>query len=80
MRPTRYGVIFADAVLAVFRHQETKFVGNALGKHFIQLYFEEAHNLFPPDSKDLTGVYARFAKEGKISYQDGVLDSVAFDH
>jgi hypothetical protein len=49
---------------AVFGHQETKFVGNTLGEHFIQLYFEEAHNLFPPESKDLTGVYARFAKEG----------------
>jgi hypothetical protein len=49
---------------AVFRAQETKFVNNALGNRFVQLYFEEAHNLFPPDSKDLTGVYARFAKEG----------------
>ena len=49
---------------AVFRAQETKFVSNKLGKHFVQLYFEEAHNLFPPDSKDLTVVYARFAKEG----------------
>jgi DNA helicase HerA-like ATPase len=49
---------------AVFSHQETKFVNNSLGSHFVQLYFEEAHNLFPPDSKDLTGVYARFAKEG----------------
>lgn len=49
---------------AVFRSQETKFVSNTLGDRFIQLYFEEAHNLFPPDSKDLTGVYARFAKEG----------------
>jgi hypothetical protein len=49
---------------AVFGHQETKFVSNALGTHFVQLYFEEAHNLFPPESKDLTGVYARFAKEG----------------
>jgi hypothetical protein len=49
---------------AVFGHQEKKFVSNSLGKHFVQLYFEEAHNLFPPDSKDLTGVYARFAKEG----------------
>jgi hypothetical protein len=48
----------------VFSHQEKKFVSNALGKHFVQLYFEEAHNLFPPDSNDLTGVYARFAKEG----------------
>jgi Helicase HerA, central domain len=49
---------------AVFRHQEAKFVSNELKTHFVQLYFEEAHNLFPPDSKDLTGVYARFAKEG----------------
>jgi hypothetical protein len=49
---------------AVFRAQETKFVSNQLGDRFVQLYFEEAHNLFPPESKDLTGVYARFAKEG----------------
>jgi hypothetical protein len=49
---------------AVFRAQETKFVDNNLGNRYVQLYFEEAHNLFPPDSKDLTGVYARFAKEG----------------
>ncbi|MBS1189280.1 MAG: hypothetical protein H6R10_1072 [Rhodocyclaceae bacterium] len=49
---------------AVFGHQEEKFVSNKLCSHFIQLYFEEAHNLFPPESKDLTGVYARFAKEG----------------
>lgn len=56
---------FADMLSrAVFSHQETKFVENNLGNKFIQLYFEEAHNLFPPDSKDLTGVYARFAKEG----------------
>jgi hypothetical protein len=48
----------------VFKNQERKFVNNALGEHFIQLYFEEAHNLFPKDDKDLTGVYARFAKEG----------------
>lgn len=49
---------------AVFSHQESKFVSSNLGNHFIELYFEEAHNLFPPDSNDLTGVYARFAKEG----------------
>jgi len=49
---------------AVFGHQEKKFVSNALGNHYVQLYFEEAHNLFPTDDKDLTGVYARFAKEG----------------
>jgi hypothetical protein len=56
---------FADLLSrAVFSHQEAKFVENRLGDSFVQLYFEEAHNLFPPDSKDLTGVYARFAKEG----------------
>jgi hypothetical protein len=56
---------FADMLSrAVFSHQETKFVENRLADTFVQLYFEEAHNLFPPDSKDLTGVYARFAKEG----------------
>jgi hypothetical protein len=49
---------------AVFANQEEKFVSNKLGSHFVQLYFEEAHNLFPPDSRDLTGIYARFAKEG----------------
>jgi hypothetical protein len=49
---------------AVFNRQEEKFVSNKLNNHFVQLYFEEAHNLFPPESKDLTGVYARFAKEG----------------
>lgn len=48
----------------VFSHQENKFTSNNLGDHFVQLYFEEAHNLFPRDTKDLTGVYARFAKEG----------------
>ena len=48
----------------MFSHQEIKFTSNTLGGHFIQLYFEEAHNLFPRDTKDLTGVYARFAKEG----------------
>jgi hypothetical protein len=56
---------FADMLSrAVFAHQETKFVSNDLGNRFVQLYFEEAHNLFPVNDKDLTGVYARFAKEG----------------
>lgn len=49
---------------AVFARQEEKFVSNKLGNHFIQLYFEEAHNLFPRDDKEITGVYSRFAKEG----------------
>lgn len=56
---------FADMLSkAIFRHQEAKFVENKLGQHFIQLYFEEAHNLFPVNDKDFTGVYVRFAKEG----------------
>ncbi|MDX9814237.1 MAG: DUF87 domain-containing protein [Sulfurimonadaceae bacterium] len=55
---------FADLISKnVFKHQEKKFVSNKLNNHFIQLYFEEAHNLFPRDG-DITGVYARFAKEG----------------
>ncbi len=48
----------------VFGHQEKKFVNNALGDSYIQLYFEEAHNLFPPNSTDNHDVYSRFAKEG----------------
>lgn len=49
---------------AIFTEQEKKFVSNSLGDHFIQLYFEEAHNLFPSSSKENTTVYHRFAKEG----------------
>jgi hypothetical protein len=49
---------------AVFGHQERKFVSNRLGNHYVQLYFEEAHNLFPTDDKNFAGVYVRFAKEG----------------
>jgi hypothetical protein len=56
---------FSDLLCrAVFSHQEEKFVNDALGQNYVQLYFEEAHNLFPPDTKDMTGVYTRFAKEG----------------
>jgi DNA helicase HerA-like ATPase len=56
---------FADTLSKhVFEHQEQKFTSNTLGSHFVQLYFEEAHNLFPATARDLTGVYARFAKEG----------------
>jgi DNA helicase HerA-like ATPase len=38
------------------------------------LSFEEAHNLFPSNDKDLTGVYARFAKEG-AKFQIGMVYS-----
>ncbi|WP_420578310.1 ATP-binding protein [Ekhidna sp.] len=49
---------------AVFRHQESKFTSNNLNKHFVQIYFEEAHNLFPKNDNDVTDIYSRFAKEG----------------
>jgi len=50
---------------AVFYHQMDKFTSDTLGNHFVQLYFEEAHNLFSSgDNDDATKIYRRFAKEG----------------
>jgi hypothetical protein len=49
---------------AVFKRQTEKFTQNALGDHSVLFYFEEAHNLFNKDDKDLTSVYNRIAKEG----------------
>lgn len=49
--------IFADAM--------DRFVKNE-SANFVQLYFEEAHNLFPrKEDKDLTLIYNRLAKEGQ---------------
>lgn len=48
--------IFADAM--------QRFIGNE-DTNYIQIYFEEAHNLFPKkDDKDLSQIYNRVAKEG----------------
>jgi hypothetical protein len=58
---------------AVFQHQVGKFTGNALGNHYIQLYFEEAHNLFPHD-EDKRDIYSRLAKEG-AKYHIGMVYS-----
>jgi len=58
---------------AVFRHQVDKFTNNRLGNHYIQLYFEEAHNLFP-GTGDVTAIYSRFAKEG-AKYHIGMVYS-----
>ena len=56
-----------------------RFIGNPKNRHghksergevigylnFIQMYFEEAHNLFPKkEDKDLSQIYNRLAKEG----------------
>lgn len=60
---------------AVFAHQTTKFTNNNLGDHFVQLYFEEAHNLFGnKDESDETRIYRRFAKEG-AKYHIGMVYS-----
>lgn len=60
---------------AVFRHQTTKFTNNALDNHFVQLYFEEAHNLFKDnDNSEETRIYRRFAKEG-AKYHIGMVYS-----
>jgi hypothetical protein len=49
---------------AVFREQESKFVSNTLHNNYIQIYFEEAHMIFPPNAGNTIDVYSRFAKEG----------------
>jgi len=57
----------------VFKSQMEKFTSNTLGNKYVQLYFEEAHNLFPKD-EDVTGIYARLAKEG-AKYHIGMVYS-----
>ena len=49
---------------------------------FIQMYFEEAHRIFPKDDKDLKNIYNRLAKEGAklkigISYSTQEVSSIA---
>lgn len=58
---------------AVFSHQVDKFSNDSLGNHFIQVYFEEAHNLFPRGNEPKT-IYSRFAKEG-AKYHIGIVYS-----
>lgn len=58
---------------AVFAHQVDKFTNNNLGDHFVQVYFEEAHNLFPKTESKPT-IYTRFAKEG-AKYHIGMVYS-----
>lgn len=52
--------IFTDSMKRFINNQEEKD-----GFNIIQLYFEEAHNLFPKkDNSDLSQIYNRLAKEG----------------
>jgi hypothetical protein len=50
--------------VSVFQAQEEKFVNNKLNGKYVQIYFEEAHMIFPPNSGNVIDVYSRFAKEG----------------
>lgn len=49
---------------AVLGHMMERFTANTLGNHFVLIYFEEAHQLFRADDKDINGIYNRLAKEG----------------
>jgi hypothetical protein len=57
---------FSDRVCRrVFADAMNRFINNEAA-NFVQLYFEEAHNLFPrKEEKDLTLIYNRLAKEGQ---------------
>jgi hypothetical protein len=59
---------------AVLFHQVNKFTENKLGDHYMQLYFEEAHNLFPIKEDDSVDIYRRLAKEG-AKYHIGMVYS-----
>jgi hypothetical protein len=58
---------------SVFSHQVDKFSNNRLENKYIQVYFEEAHNLFP-SQEDVTTIYSRIAKEG-AKYHIGMVYS-----
>ncbi len=58
---------------AVFSHQVDKFSSDALGEHYIQVYFEEAHNLFPR-REEVGTIYSSLSKEG-AKYHIGMVYS-----
>lgn len=49
---------------SILKSQMNKFASNSMGDHSVLFYFEEAHNLFRQDDKDLTSIYNKLAKEG----------------
>lgn len=60
---------------ALFAHQVEKFSNNNLqSNEYIQIYFEEAHNIFGLDEKETDRIYLRLAKEG-AKYHIGMLYS-----
>lgn len=63
-------------------HKSMEQFTNEETPNFIQMYFEEAHNIFPKDDKDLKNIYNRLAKEGAklkigISYSTQEVSSIA---
>jgi len=58
----------------IFYYQVNKFANNRLGNHYVQLYFEEAHNLFPKRDEGTGEIYRRLAKEG-AKYHIGMVYS-----
>lgn len=65
----------------IFHNSMEKFT-NEENPDYIQMYFEEAHNIFPKDDKDLKNIYNRLAKEGAklkigISYSTQEVSSIA---
>ncbi len=59
---------------AIFYAQVHKFTLNKLGQHYVQLFFEEAHVLFPSREQDTEEIYQRLAKEG-AKYHIGMVYS-----
>lgn len=65
----------------IFNQSMQKFTNDETPE-FIQMYFEEAHNIFPKDDKDLKNIYNRLAKEGAklnlgISYSTQEVSSIS---
>jgi DNA helicase HerA-like ATPase len=60
----------------LFYNQVEKFSNNRIGNHYVQLYFEEAHNLFPrdQDKRERGNIYSKIAKEG-TKYHIGMVYS-----
>lgn len=58
----------------IFHHQVDKFSNNKLERNYVQLYFEEAQNLFPINKPHENPIYQRLAKEG-AKYHIGMVYS-----